>query len=168
MGWKEIRAKWQADPEFRSAFDQEYPYAGVANAVAELRASHGLTQQEFADLAGTSQSVVARLESGRHPVNTSLLNRIAGALGMSWRPVFGPSEYGAATVTEFVWDRQFEFVDQRVPNYVYVTEASFEDVLFQFGGSASFPEPEVTYFGEVPSPWTLQRLHELRQLTRAS
>src|SRR5690242_12238197 len=47
------------------------------------RAVSGLSQAGVARLMGTSQSAVARLESGRHDAQLSTLNRYAAALGVS-------------------------------------------------------------------------------------
>ena len=52
-----------------------------------------MTQAQFAERVGTTQSVIARLESGRHAVRIDLLKRIADAFNDTWAPVFGdPSE----------------------------------------------------------------------------
>ncbi len=89
-------------PDFASvegldeAYAARYPHANVALAVARLRSSLGLTQAEFASRIGTTQSVVARLESGRHGIQASLLDRIAAAFGTRWEPVFGTSGPNAA------------------------------------------------------------------------
>ena len=47
------------------------------------RAASGLSQAHIAKLMQTSQSAIARLESGRHDVQLSTLTRYAGALGFS-------------------------------------------------------------------------------------
>jgi transcriptional regulator with XRE-family HTH domain len=88
MNWKQIEAEWDRDPEFRRSYEEEYPFEAVARSIARLRAEHGLTQEQLARLADTSQSVIARAEAGRHGVNVSLLNRIARAVGTTWEPVF--------------------------------------------------------------------------------
>ena len=88
MNWKQIEAEWDADPEFRRAYEEEYHFDAVARSIARLRGEHGLTQERLAQLAGTSQSVIARAETGRHGVNVELLNRIARAVGTTWEPVF--------------------------------------------------------------------------------
>ena len=51
--------------------------------LAERRAALGMTQTEAAVLMRTSQSSIARLESGEHDVRVSTLERYAGALGCS-------------------------------------------------------------------------------------
>jgi len=74
--------------EFAEELRRVVPYAPVGDAVFALRAKRGLTQRELAALAGTTQSVIARLESGEHEIRVGILNRIAEALGLTWRPVF--------------------------------------------------------------------------------
>lgn len=99
MDWRDLVAGWDQDPEFQEVYRQTYPYHAVADAVVELRAAAGLTQADLADKAGTTQSVIARLESGRHPVRLELINRIADALDMNWRPVFEVKRSKSSKVT---------------------------------------------------------------------
>lgn len=56
--------------------------------LAELRKSARLSQTEVAARMGTSQSAVARLESGDVDVRASTLERYAAAIGsqITWRP----------------------------------------------------------------------------------
>lgn len=57
------------------------PYREVAWLVIKHRGQSGLSQRELAERAGTSQSQIARIESGRHGARVDTLGRIAGALG---------------------------------------------------------------------------------------
>lgn len=98
MRWKELRTEWHADPAHEDAMRREFPYREVADAIIGLRARLGLTQEQFARQVGTTQSVIARLESGKHAVTVRMLYRIAAAFGSHWRPVFEPDEE-AATVS---------------------------------------------------------------------
>ena len=50
---------------------------------AERRVALGLTQTEAAALMKTSQSAIARVESGEHDVRMSTLERYAAVLGCS-------------------------------------------------------------------------------------
>jgi transcriptional regulator with XRE-family HTH domain len=84
------RPAWETDPSFLAEYERQYPYQQAADAILQLRADLGLTQQELASRAGTTQSVVARAESGRHSFQISLLNRVAAAGGARWRPTFEP------------------------------------------------------------------------------
>ena len=90
MRWRDIAEKLEAQPGFREAFERQFPYANVALAVVSLRERHGLTQRALAERIGSPQPVIARLESGRHPVEIKLLARIADAVGETWSVSFAP------------------------------------------------------------------------------
>ena len=53
----------------------------LADDIFRARYFQNLSQQDLADKAGTTQPVIARLESGRHTPSLRLLKRIAKALG---------------------------------------------------------------------------------------
>ena len=52
----------------------------IARAIAHARTSAGVTQIELAKRMGTTQTAIARLESGRVAPNTSTLQRFAAAI----------------------------------------------------------------------------------------
>jgi transcriptional regulator with XRE-family HTH domain len=60
--------------------DQGWFFAQIAQQVAEQRKAHGLSQHMLAELTGTTQSAIARLESGGRPPRIDTLLRIAEAL----------------------------------------------------------------------------------------
>lgn len=92
MRWQELKAEWNQNPKYRAALRTEFPYRHLADELVAVRAGLGLTQEELAAKMKTSQSVIARLESGRHPVTTATLSRIATALAMNWRIAFEPGD----------------------------------------------------------------------------
>jgi DNA-binding XRE family transcriptional regulator len=55
-------------------------FGAIATAVAERRVELGLSQRQLAELVGTTQSAIARLESGGRPPRIDTLLRIADAL----------------------------------------------------------------------------------------
>jgi ribosome-binding protein aMBF1 (putative translation factor) len=55
-------------------------FAQIAGQVADRRRARGLSQAELASLVGTTQSAIARLESGGRPPRIDTLLRIAQAL----------------------------------------------------------------------------------------
>ena len=55
-------------------------FAGIADRVAAQRRARGLSQAELAALCATTQSAIARLESGGRPPRIDTLLRIANAL----------------------------------------------------------------------------------------
>src|SRR5918992_3460915 len=60
--------------------DDGWFFAGIADRVADRRKELGLSQAELADLVETTQSAIARLESGGRPPRIDKLLRIATAL----------------------------------------------------------------------------------------
>ena len=60
--------------------DQGWFFARIAEQVAEQRRARGLSQKELAELTGTTQSAIARLESGGRPPRIDTLLRITEAL----------------------------------------------------------------------------------------
>jgi predicted transcriptional regulator len=60
--------------------DRGWFFAAVADTVAERRQARGLSQRELAELVGTTQSAIARLERGGRPPRIDTLLRIADAL----------------------------------------------------------------------------------------
>lgn len=70
-----------ADPGFRARVEEEKFNAQVARMVLDARTAAGLTQQELADLARTTQPVIARLEDADYEGHSlRMLRRIARAL----------------------------------------------------------------------------------------
>ena len=57
--------EWRKDPEYVAAYHALEEEFALANALIGARAHAGLTQEELAERMGTSQSAIARLESGR-------------------------------------------------------------------------------------------------------
>lgn len=55
-------------------------FASIASEVAARRVERGLSQRELAELVGTTQSAIARLESGGRPPRIDTLLRIGDAL----------------------------------------------------------------------------------------
>lgn len=90
--WQDLRNEWNKDPKRRAVMRSEFPYRHLADELVALRASLGLTQAQLALKMKTSQSVVARFESGRRPITTKTLSRVATAVGMNWRISFESAE----------------------------------------------------------------------------
>jgi ribosome-binding protein aMBF1 (putative translation factor) len=71
----------QDDPELQEMVQEVSLNARVAQMIYVARTQAGLTQQQLADLIGTQQSVIARLEDADYEGHSlSILQRIAQAL----------------------------------------------------------------------------------------
>ena len=69
------------DPQRRRMIAEERINTAVARMIYDARTSAGLTQHALAELVGTKQSVIARLEDTDYQGHSlSMLNRIATAL----------------------------------------------------------------------------------------
>jgi ribosome-binding protein aMBF1 (putative translation factor) len=87
----ELRAKYP--PEDREKYDRAYAAAALAGQLAELvytlRTRAALTQTELARRMGTTQSSIARIESGGSLPTLDMLARLAHATGSTLR-IAGP------------------------------------------------------------------------------
>ncbi len=75
-----LREKLLTDPEVKAEYDRLGPIFAVVGEMVAARHAAGLTQADIATRMGTSQSVVARLEGGRHMPTFDMIARYAGAL----------------------------------------------------------------------------------------
>lgn len=88
----DLHEKWMKEPEYRKAHTALEGEFVLASAVMDARNRAGLTQQELARKMGTTQPVVARLESGRVRPSTRTLERLAEATGSRLLISFQPRE----------------------------------------------------------------------------
>jgi len=74
------RIREKAIERIKGIGDGGWFFAQIAGQVAERRNARGLSQRELAELTGTTQSAIARLERGGRPPRIDTLLRIAEAL----------------------------------------------------------------------------------------
>jgi ribosome-binding protein aMBF1 (putative translation factor) len=67
-------------------------FAQIAEQVADRRRARGLSQAQLAELCGTTQSAIARLEAGGRPPRIDTLLRLARALECELVIELRPSE----------------------------------------------------------------------------
>ena len=70
-----------SNPQFKAAYDALEPEYKLANALIKARISKNMTQNEVAEKAGISRTVIARLESGTTNPTLSTVSRVANVLG---------------------------------------------------------------------------------------
>ncbi len=76
-----LRENLPTDPEVKVEYDRLGPIFALVGEMIEARPAAGLTQNDIATRMGTSQSVVARLENGRHMPTFPMIARYAAAIG---------------------------------------------------------------------------------------
>lgn len=83
--FSDIKKRWMRDPAFHREYGALAEEFAIAQELIKARTRAGLTQAQVAKRMGTTQSVVARLESGAAKPSLSTLVRYAKATGS--RPV---------------------------------------------------------------------------------
>ena len=78
---KEVKAELLTNPAVRQAYNEQAPEFELARELITARMRAGLTQGEVATRMGTTQSVVARIESGRGTPSMRTVQRFASAVG---------------------------------------------------------------------------------------
>ena len=86
----DLHKVWNEDPEYRAEYERLGPEFALARALIEARTRARLTQAELAERMATTQSVVARLESGRVCPSTRTLEKVARATRTRLRIHFDP------------------------------------------------------------------------------
>ena len=80
-----LHRKWMKRADYRAAYDALAPEFELAHELIAARVRSGMTQAQLARRMKTTQSAVARIESGRHWPSRKTLERYAKATGT--RPV---------------------------------------------------------------------------------
>src|SRR2546430_1540662 len=80
-GADDIRRQEKADPEYRKVRARFARAEAVARLLIQFRMKHNLTQEQLAQLMGTSAPAISRLESGTHVPSLTTLSRLAEAAG---------------------------------------------------------------------------------------
>lgn len=88
----DLHKKWMKEPKYRRAYDALGEEFALAESMVAARARAGLTQDELAKRMGTTQPVVARIESGRVLPSTRTLERYARATGTTLKVSFEPRQ----------------------------------------------------------------------------
>ncbi len=81
LTWSNYKKGLLKNQEFRGALDEMAPEFQLAKELIRLRSSLKITQAELAQRAGTSQVVIARLESGEANPQLETIEKVARGLG---------------------------------------------------------------------------------------
>ena len=78
---QDLRRESMRDPAFKKAYDALEPKYVLIRALLDARLKRGVTQAELARRAGTTQSAIARFESGTTNPTLDFLSKISTAVG---------------------------------------------------------------------------------------
>lgn len=133
-----LKAIWEkfSNRLYREAFAEARLRESVAAQVFFIRESRKLTQGELADLAGTQQPAISRIERGEAALTAKSLEAIARALDVALSIRFVPY---SEVAEELVCDR----IESHVPSYSDDTPAIL------VSGATQTPVPRIRYY-----PWT--------------
>lgn len=90
--WNDIKAARPDNPQRRRGYEKAGRAIRLALEIRRLREARGLSQRELAELVGTTQSAMARLEGGKISPSLPTLDRIAAALGAELTVTFTDTE----------------------------------------------------------------------------
>src|ERR1700722_2697311 len=79
--FEKLKARLLANPKVKAEYDALAPEFEISTELVRTRMRAGLSQAELAKRMGTSQSTIARLESGQTLPSTKTLLRFAKATG---------------------------------------------------------------------------------------
>src|SRR5712692_12009689 len=92
----EARAAWAGRPEAAAAYEQARLRFELAEAIRARREELGWSQRQLAERAGMTQPGIARFESGGTTPTPPLLERLAGALGLTVNVSLEPADRRSA------------------------------------------------------------------------
>ena len=87
---KDLHRRWSRDDDYRAAYDGLEAEFRLGRALIEARTAAGLSQSQLAKRMKTSQSYIARIESGSVRPSTDALERFAQATRTRLRIIFEP------------------------------------------------------------------------------
>lgn len=85
-----LHKRWMKTPGYKDAYEKSRIEFELARQLIEARIKSGLSQEELADKMGTSQSSIARLESGTSMPSMRTLNKFAEATNCQLQIQFKP------------------------------------------------------------------------------
>ena len=77
----DLKREQMRDPEFRKHYEALKPKYDLIRAILDARIKKGVTQAQIAKRAGTTQSAIARFESGVGNPTLDFLQKISAAVG---------------------------------------------------------------------------------------
>ena len=88
MNHEQVKQMMLQDPEVKKEYDALSPIYEIQEELIKLRNEKGLNQKQLAELIGTKQSAISRLESGNYNPSVQLLSKLAEAFNKELHIVF--------------------------------------------------------------------------------
>jgi transcriptional regulator with XRE-family HTH domain len=137
------------DPDRRASLEVERINAEVAQTIYDLRQEKGLSQQGLADLIGTTQSVISRLEDANYEGHSlTMLSRIAKALNKSLEVKMSPRDSNIVN-TRYVFQEVLKGLRRekglRVDELAKKADISRDEILAMERDDSYKPEPRTLY-----------------------
>ncbi|MCW2928389.1 MAG: helix-turn-helix domain protein [Thermoleophilia bacterium] len=100
---EDVLAEMAAEDEsFAADLKEVQPVVNLVKAITGIRKARGVTQKQLADQVGTTQSAIARLESGDQDPRWSTVHNVLTALGAQIR--FHPADSELLVLTQAEFD----------------------------------------------------------------
>ena len=77
-----LKKEWLKDEKFGKVYYSKRPLRVFVREIKSARLEKGLSQKDLAEAIGTSQGVIARIESGRQNISYEMMLRLSRALGL--------------------------------------------------------------------------------------
>ena len=87
-----LHQRWLKSPGYKEALEESQAEFELARQLIETRIKSGLSQEQLASKMGTSQSTIARLESGASMPSIRTLTKFAQATNSQLQILFKPSK----------------------------------------------------------------------------
>ena len=81
MTLEDMRHEIEGNPKLKRTYDALQPKYDLIRAILDVRLKRGVTQKELARRAGTTQSAIARFESGAGNPTLDFLSKVSAAVG---------------------------------------------------------------------------------------
>lgn len=88
MSHNELKNLLLSDPETKKEYDELEPIYSITREIIKLRIETGMTQKDLAEVVGTKQSAISRLENGSYNPSIEFLSKVAHALGKEFHISF--------------------------------------------------------------------------------
>lgn len=82
MKFEDLKKKLLENPKFRKEYERHKLAREIAEMIAEARTLKGISQKKLAEMVGTRQPSIARLENASSLPSLNFLKRICDALGV--------------------------------------------------------------------------------------